>query len=107
MIVLREMRRRARYLVSPVLGLAATGYFAYHLVEGDRGLRAWFQSNQQLRGAEAELAAVMAERAALARKVAEMGSRAVDPDLLDQQVRATLDLAQPNEIVVMRPPGAP
>ena len=49
MIVLREMRRRAKVLVPPVLGLALTGYFAYHLVEGDRGLRAWVQVTQELR----------------------------------------------------------
>ena len=107
MIVLREMRRRAHSLIAPVLGLAATGYFAYHLVEGDRGLRAWFHSTQELRDAKAELAVVAAERAALARRVAEMGSAQVDPDLLDQQVRATLDRAAPNEIVIMRPAGPP
>jgi hypothetical protein len=27
----------------------------------------------------------------------------VDPDLLDSQVRATLDLAAPDEIVIIRP----
>ena len=43
------MRRRAKVLVAPVLGLALTGYFAYHLVEGDRGMRAWMRLTQELR----------------------------------------------------------
>ena len=63
MIVLREMRRRAKALVGPMLGMALTGYFAYHLVEGDRGLRAWVRLTQELRLAKDSLSAVTAERA--------------------------------------------
>jgi cell division protein FtsB len=104
MIVLREMRRRAKVLIGPVLGLALTGYFAYHLVEGDRGLRAWVRVTQQLREAKPTLADAAAERAALEHRVSHMRADHVDPDLLDSQVRSTLDLAAPDEIVIMRPP---
>ncbi len=104
MIVLREMRRRAKVLVSPVLGLAVTGYFAYHLVEGDRGLRAWVHVAQELRLAKENLSAVEADRAALDHRVSHMRPDHVDPDLLDSQVRRTLDVASPDEIVIMEPP---
>jgi cell division protein FtsB len=104
MIVLREMRRRARALVPPVLGLAVTGYFAYHLVEGDRGLRAWVSVAQELRLAKKNFAAVAADRAALEHRVSHMRPDHVDPDLLDAQVRRTLDVAAPDEIVIMEPP---
>ena len=106
MIVLREMRRRARVLLGPVLGLAATGYFAYHLVQGERGLGAWVRLNQDMRVAKDNLAKVESERAALDRRVANMRPDHLDPDLLDEEIRRTLDLAAPNEIVIMRkPPG--
>jgi len=105
MIVLHEIRRRARFLVGPVLGLAVTSYFVYHIFEGERGLRAWREIAQQLRVAKDVLGAVDAERAALARKVAALNPSHVDPDLLDEQVRSTLDLAAPNEIVIMRQPA--
>jgi cell division protein FtsB len=104
MMVLREMRRRARFLVTPVLGIAVASYFAYHMVEGDRGLRAWFHLTQDLRTARANLAAVQAERAALDRKVANMRPDHVDPDLLDEQIRTKLDLGGTGEIVIMQPP---
>jgi len=104
MIVLREMRRRARVLVGPVFGLALIGYFAYHLVEGDRGLLAWRRITQQLSLAQQNLATVDAQRAALDRRVSHMRSNHVDPDLLDTQVRRTLDVVRPDEIVIMRPP---
>ena len=104
MIVLREMRRRARVLVGPVLGLALTGYFAYNLVEGNRGLRAWARITQELHQANGRLSAVTAERAALEHRVSHMQPDHVDPDLLDTQARKTLDVAAPNEIVIMTPP---
>ena len=104
MIVLREMRRRAKVLVPPVLGLALTGYFAYHLVEGDRGLRAWVQLTQELRVAKENLSAVAADRAALEHRVSHMRADHVDPDLLDAQVRRTLDVVSPGEIVIIERP---
>ena len=103
MIVLREMRRRAKVLAAPVLGLALTGYFAYHLVEGDRGLRAWLRISQELRTAKEKLTDITAERAALEHRVSHMRPDHVDPDLLDSQVRSTLDLAAPEDIVIVRP----
>jgi cell division protein FtsB len=101
MIVLREMRRRAKVLVPPVMGLALTGYFAYHLVEGDRGLRAWIQVTQELRLAKENLSAVVGDRAALEHRVSHMRPDHVDPDLLDSQVRRTLDVVAPGEVVIM------
>jgi len=106
MIVLHEMRRRARFLVGPLLGAALTSYFVYHTVEGDRGLRAWRNITQQLHAAKETLATVESEHDALAHKVAGLDPNHVDPDLLDQQIRSTLDLVAPNEVVVI-PPGQP
>jgi cell division protein FtsB len=103
MIVLHEMRRRARFLVGPLLGAALTSYFVYHTVEGDRGARAWREVTQQLRVANQALATVQGERDALAHKVAGLDPNHVDPDLLDQQIRTNLDLVSPNEIVIMQP----
>jgi cell division protein FtsB len=107
MMVLREMRRRGKALAGPVFGLALIGYFAYHLVEGDRGLLAWLRVTQELRAAKQTLATVTAERAALDHRVSHMRSERVDPDLLDTQVRKTLDVAAPDEIVIMQPSQKP
>ena len=103
MLVLHEMRRRARFLVGPLLGAALTSYFVYHTIEGDRGLRAWRDITQRLRVAKDQLAGVSAERDALAHKVGGLDPNHVDPDLLDQQIRATLDLVAPNEVVIFQP----
>jgi cell division protein FtsB len=107
MLVLHEMRRRARVLAGPLLGIAATGYFVYHTFEGDRGLRAGRGIAQQLYGARQALAATEAERDALAHKVTGLDPAHVDPDLLDQQVRSTLDLVTPSEIIILQPSQTP
>ena len=102
MIVMREIRRRARRRWSArCLGILLTGYFAYHLVEGDRGLRAWMRVDRRSCARQGQLAAVSAKRAALEHRVAHMRPDQVDPDLLDEQVRETLDLVAPDEIVII------
>ncbi|HEV2302834.1 MAG TPA: septum formation initiator family protein [Stellaceae bacterium] len=105
MVVLRELRRRARLIAGPVFGMALTGYFAYHLIEGDRGLLAWVQLTKQIHAADRRLAALEDQHKALGRKVSELTPDHLDPDLLDQQVRSVLDFAAPSEVVIMR--GAP
>jgi len=102
MMVVHEMRRRARFLVGPLVGAALTSYFVYHTIEGDRGLQAWHEIAQQLRAAREVLATTEAERDALLHKVSGLEPAHVDPDLLDQQIRSNLDLVAPNEIVIMR-----
>src|SRR5258708_21745410 len=68
MSIAHEIRRRARLIVGPVLGISLCAYFAYHLVQGDRGLTAWLRLTQQVRDARTTLAAVEAERSTLERR---------------------------------------
>jgi cell division protein FtsB len=102
-VVVHELRRRARFLVGPFLGLALTSYFVYHTIEGDRGLRAWRDINEQLHVAQDQFATVEAERDALEHKVYGLNPDHVDPDLLDQQIRMQLELVSPGEIILMQP----
>ena len=103
MIVLRELRRRARFILGPVLGIALTGYFAYHLVEGDRGLLAWLRLTREIRAENANLEAARTQREALDLRISNLKPDHLDPDLLDERVRATLNLVAPDEIVIMQP----
>jgi cell division protein FtsB len=103
MIVMREIRRRVGVVMAPALGLMLTLYFGYHLVEGDRGLRAWVRLSQELRQAKEQLAALSEKRAELQHRVAHMRADHVDPDLLESQIRKTLDVLRPDEIVIPVP----
>ena len=103
MIVLRALRKRLHFLVGPLLGIALTGYFAYHLVEGDRGLKAWFRLNREMQAASANLENIRNQRTALELRVSNLRPEHVDPDLLDERIRATLNLVSPEDIVIMQP----
>jgi cell division protein FtsB len=108
MYMSRRLRRWAGTLIGPAVGLVLTGYFTYNLVIGDRGLLAWQRLTEQIQTENARLAALQAERAALNRKVSDLSPEHLDPDLLDERVRASLNLVAPNELVIMRaaPPAS-
>jgi cell division protein FtsB len=106
MSVLRALRRRAHLVLGPVLGIALTGYFAYHLVEGERGFKAWLRLNREIRTATANLETLRTQRVALDVRVANLRPEHVDPDLLDERIRATLNLVSPDDVVVMQPATA-
>ncbi|MBV8508230.1 MAG: septum formation initiator family protein [Alphaproteobacteria bacterium] len=106
MSIVRSIRRRAHSVLGPVVGIVLTGYFAYHLVEGDRGFKAWLRLNGEVRTATANLEAVRAQRAAVEAKVSNLRPEHVDPDLLDERIRATLNLVSPDDVVVMQPTTA-
>ena len=105
MAVMGEIRRRARLVAGPLLGAAIAGYFGYHAVQGERGLIAWWRVTQQIAEAEATLAVTGAERAVLERRVGLLRPDRLDPDMLDERARATLDLARPDEVIILRRGG--
>jgi len=104
MLVVNAIRQRSRVIIGPVLGISLVAYFAYHLVQGDRGLLAWMRLSQEIRKAQTTLAQVEAEEAPLARHTQLMRAK-IDPDLLDEEARETLNLNGPDEIVIFNQPA--
>jgi cell division protein FtsB len=58
---------------------------------------------REIRAENANLESVRRQRQALDLRVSNLKPDHVDPDLLDEQVRATLNLVAPDEIVIMQP----
>ncbi|HEY3918939.1 MAG TPA: septum formation initiator family protein [Stellaceae bacterium] len=104
MYLFDAIRQRARVIVGPILGISLVVYFAYHLVQGDRGLMAWLRLTQQISEARTTLATVEAQRQPLEHRVGLMREH-IDPDLLDETVRADLNLVGPNEVVIFNSPA--
>jgi len=103
MDVVYALRARARQIVGPVLGFTLCAYFAYHLVEGDRGLLALWNLQTQVRDAQATLSQLQAERDPLAKRVSLLQGSHIDRDFLDEQVRAVLNYGAPGELVIYYP----
>jgi cell division protein FtsB len=84
----------------PALVLSVAYYLGYNLVQGERGLLAWTDINQELETNRAELERLQMERQALAHKVSLLRPDNLDPDMLDERSREVLGLADKNEVVI-------
>jgi len=102
--VIREIRKRARYLIVPLLGSLTLVYLIYSGVQGDRGLLAWIQRGQDVMVAEQKLASERVYRDALAHRVALLRPESLDLDLLDERARAVLNLVKPDDIILLETP---
>ncbi len=99
--LLDEIRLRARHIVGPVLCLVLVGYFAYHLVNGERGFIALLQLDQQIQEAKANAAILVKERTAVESRVALMRPDQLDPDMLEERARLMLSVGHPDEVVIL------
>jgi cell division protein FtsB len=98
-------RKRLRGVLT-ALGLYAVaaaliGYFWFHAFSGQRGLHAKHEIDQQLQELTAELDRLKVEKGQWERKVALLRSDGIDPDMLDERARALLNVAHPNDVVMM------
>ncbi len=103
MSVMHELRRHGRQIVFSLLAIGVIGYFAYHAVEGDRGLRAYFALKHETAAAQQELAVLRATRKTLERRVMLLRPDSLDLDLLEERARAVLNLGHPDELVILLP----
>ncbi len=103
MMILNEIRRRARHVVGPFLGLTAVVYFAYHTVQGDRGLLAWWHLNQDIKQAEESLAQLEEARDNLDHRARLLRPDHLDPDMLEERARLMLNMGRDDEVIVLRP----
>lgn len=98
-----EFARRAQSIVGPVIGVVVAAYFAYHVVQGDRGLFAHRSLQAEVETARTELARLNGDRAVLENRVKLLGPTSLDPDMADERARYMLNLARQDEIVIMLP----
>ena len=94
---------RGRWVAVPLA--LVIGYFAWHAVHGKRGLIAWVDLNHRLDMAKAELASLQSERQALERRVAGLREDAIDPDLLEEELRK-LGYVGDREVIILTPDRA-
>ena len=65
----REIKRRAKAAVAPLMFLALVGYFGWNATQGNRGLVAYAQRQELLAQAKGDQARLLAERDAWERRV--------------------------------------
>lgn len=101
----RRIKQALRAMVAPTIFLTLVAYFGWQATQGDRGLQAYALRQAQLKTVQADLKRVETERDTMERRVAGLRTQRLDPDTLDERARAMLNLADPNDLVVMYGPG--
>jgi cell division protein FtsB len=86
--------------VFAVVVIALMCYLTFAALQGEHGLFRLFQVEAQETRLRAELAAVQAERAAVANKARRLSAEHLDLELLDEQARRVLGLGRPDEIII-------
>ena len=105
MDIWRSVQRQARAAVAPLVFLSLTTYFSWHATQGNRGLVAYADRQQDLVLARAQLGRAEAEVAVWERRVAGLRGARLDADALDERARAMLNVTDPADVVLMYPSG--
>lgn len=106
MAISNDIRRKAHQVIGPLMGAALMSYFAYHAVQGDRGLIAWWNLRYEIEKTDLELSEVTAEKKALEHRVSLLRPGSLDPDMLEERARLMLGVVHPNDLIVPIAPTA-
>ena len=96
----KTLRQR---LAAPVIAFALIGYFGFHALNGELGLVGKARIEHRYAELEKELSQLMAKRRELERRVALLRPESLDPDMIDERARASLNVVQPQELAILRP----
>ncbi len=101
MLVLKELRRQGRQIIASIFGVAVIAYFAFHAVEGERGLRAYFALKLQTELAREERDALHHDRMVIERRVNLLKPESLDLDMLDERARIVLNKVHEDDFVIL------
>jgi len=82
--------------------MSLVAYFGYFAIYGNHGLVNWVRLGHAIDSKQSELDSIRGERMALEHRVRLLRPESVDRDLLEEQARARLGLAEPDEMIVLK-----
>ena len=94
------IKRFAQGMIVPTLCVALISYFAWHAVYSEYGAFKLTRLDERVAIRTAELQTVSTERERMERRVKLMQPGKVDPDMLDEQSRASLGYSRPDELTI-------
>lgn len=92
---------RLRMLIIPLVACGLIGYFGHQLWVGNHGLQARAERGKRIATLEGQLSGLQDVRGRIERDSALLRSDNLDPDMLDERARSILNLARPDDFVVM------
>ncbi len=105
MSIVYDIRRLARQVIGPVLGVSLMVYIVYHAVQGNHGLIAYWQLVKQVDAAKQAVALLDEEKTRLQKRVELLHPDSLDRDMLEERARVMLGYADPTDIILVDRPG--
>lgn len=103
------VRTRFRAYVIPSVFYAfsalVAGYFVWHAINGQRGLKTRDEYAERITDLQATLDSLRAEGARRSRDIDLLRAEMIDRDVLEEQARIELGRTQKNEVVILLPPN--
>ncbi len=99
----QAMVKRKFDLIVMTVCLGLLAYFGWHAFYGPRSFDQRDALAAKAADLDAKLAIIRQERQALESKVALMRPQSIDPDMLDELARSTLDYGKPSELIIKLP----
>jgi cell division protein FtsB len=90
--------------VVTVASLGLLGFFAWHALEGPRGFAFREKLANQTQQLSGDLTAIQKQRSDFETRIALLRPESVDPDMLDEMARSTLDVAGLHDLIVLDSP---
>lgn len=104
-----DLKRQLRLSASPFFASLLAIYFGYHLIEGNRGLLAYFQRDAEVTAAKVRLNALVAQLRECELRVNGLKPESLDLDLLEERARILLNMGAPGDLILLgdQAPGVP
>ena len=99
----QRKKRNTGALIVPAVAAAFLSYFGFHAFHGEYGIYAKYRLEERVTALERRLAVVKGERVKLEQRVQLLNDGSLEKDMLDEHARRALNLALPDEVVIMRP----
>ena len=100
MVTRNRFRAVLNALALYTIAAALIGYFGVNAYDGNYGLRAKQDLDQQIAQLSGELATLKVERTGWERRVSLLRPESIDPDMLDERARVLLNYADPRDLTL-------
>jgi cell division protein FtsB len=96
-------KRNTGRLIVPAITLVVLGYFGFHAWHGEYGIYSKYRLDERVTQLDRELESVRAVRTRLESRVRLLQDGTLEKDMLDEQARRSLNRANMDEVVILRP----
>ncbi len=101
----QHKKRNTGALIVPAIAAVFLSYFGFHAFHGEYGIYSKHQLQERVASLEARYASIKSKRIELEERVQLLHDGTLDKDMLDEHARYSLNLALPDEVIIMRPVG--